>query len=63
MASNHLRDTEVGDLDRSRPIHEQVLGSDVAVDDSAVVGALERVADRGYHQEGFPRVRRRERRS
>jgi len=47
-------DTEVGNLDAAGFIEEEVLGLDVAVDDAAVVGELEGVAEGGDDGEGFP---------
>lgn len=46
-------DSEIGDLDLAVGIEQQILGLDVTVDDSTVVGILERLADRGHHGEGF----------
>jgi hypothetical protein len=52
---HHAGDAEVGDFDGVGAVDEEVFRLDIAVDDAALVGALERVAHRRDEGEGLCR--------
>src|SRR5690349_9179723 len=53
--ADHFRDSEIRDLHSLRAVEEKVLGLDVAMNDAALVGALEGVAYIPYEAQGVLR--------
>ena len=51
--ADHSSDAKIGDFDAAGLVQEQVLRLDVAVDDTAIVGELQRVANRRHDGQGL----------